>query len=506
MTDTDQIPDWPCPTIVLAEDGTVPVDGIRLQPPSALDQAATRRWVLAHVAEQYQQLQRPIRVTAREPDGREFPLILHPDGTTEAAPAIPSPRDKTARRPAARGSGGDPDSRRGLIAAGLFVVGVLAVAGIGYAVVNSGNSQPAPTAAPVAVRSTAPLLPPGANLPVPAPPGWTTRAVWAVPISSDSTPAVAPDGTIVALPPGRNLTVLDPATGATRWQTRLPDAASGTVLVTRIDGQMVAAIVSSERIDYWPLDPAAHPHRLVSLPTQASVSVLGDSPLVSLPDQTAGVITGGRLQTFDVPVGYTPLAANGAAVTAASAAGQWLTLTPGQAPSTPRRMAPPASGATLIRVLGIDGHRLAGVWAAGTQQAAVVYDAGTGSALASARIATGLETATACSSGPLVSLGGLLLDTEAHASGTGPVSSQCRAASGHLYLQDQSGTWYSVTSTHDSTALAPDAALPVGIAAGHALVTSDKIDQHLLYALQAGSSSVPGSGAASVATPNPAGQ
>ncbi|MFF4652542.1 hypothetical protein [Streptomyces sp. NPDC001380] len=479
-----EVPDWPCPTVAVDAHGRVQVDGIAVPVPGDVPPDGVRPWILRHVAERHQRLGRPIRVTAVDPDGTRWPMVVHPDGTAVQAPAPPAGR--RLRRVTAAPPRPGRSQARGLAAAAVFTAAALGLGALGL-VLTSGGHHPdqAPQGPAAPPRPTAP---PGANLPVPAPPGWTTRARWAVALAPYSRPAVAPDGSAVAvLTPDRRLAVLDPATGGERWSTGLPAGADGTLVLTRIDGTPVAALLAGARLYSWPLDGPAHPRTTVTLPDTAAVSVLGTSPLVSLPDQTAGVVSAGGLRTLDVPVGATALAADGTTVTAAAPSGRWLTLTPGRRPGRPRTMAPPARGARLLRVVGLDGRRLAGLWQTGDRQQAAVYDTATGRILARAAApGGGLEQATACVGTGLVALGPLVLDTAAHTSRTGPAAAvRCAAAGGRIYLQDAAQTWYDTTASA-STPLPAGAAVPVGVAAGQALVVADKLQQHLLYALLPG--------------------
>ena len=520
MTSTDPatVPDWPSPTVQLRADGTVQVDGISIPVPQHLPEDQVRRWAVTHVAAQYKRLGRPIRVTAVDPDGTTYPLIVHADGTTSEAAPIDGPRRRgllprarTAPRTPGKAAPGKPGPRdasrtRGLIAAGGFLGGVALIAAVVVVIASSGGAHDTSQAPqqPTAAASTSPPGP--AELPVPAPVGFTTHGAWAVSLAPASTPALAADGSAVAAFTANNhLAVLDPATGVVRWSTTLPAGATGTLTVSTVDGTAVVTQLTSEALYYWPLTGDQHPVTAVTLPSQAQVSYLGPSPLVSLPDQTAAVLTHGALRQLDIPVGDTALAADGTTVTAASAAGTWTQLSPGH-PATPAKtMAPPAKAARLLRVSGIDGQRLVGVWADTTgEQHATVYATATGQQLATATAPTGLDQASVCASGDLVVLGDLVLDTSTHTARNGVTATSCAAATGRLYVQDDTGTWYDTSAATD-TPLPSGAAAPIGIADGRALVVADKLDQHLLYALNPGANSG-ASGGATVSTPTAAGQ
>ncbi|MEU7222341.1 PQQ-binding-like beta-propeller repeat protein [Streptomyces chrestomyceticus] len=518
-TDPATVPAWPAPVVRLTGQGTVEVDGVSLRLPQGLDGADARRWAVQHVAGKYARLGRPIRVTAIEPDNTRIPLIVHPDGTVQAAPEEPSARRRGLPRPAARKGGpslakkpADQDATntsqaRGLIAAGAFL-GVIAL--IAVIVLTAGGSGD-PTQAPhTRTRATAsgPATPPPANLPKPAPDGWTSRAAWSVPISTDVTPAVAPDGTTALVTDQGDLAVLDPATGITRWSAEL-SSAYGALVFTRIDDQDVIALSTGQTLHYWPLAGTQHPRTTVKLPSSGgTLSYAGDSPLAALDPATAGIITKGAVRTVDLPAKATALAAQGTSVLAADGAGHVWSLAPGQNPGTGLSLQPPGGGAHLTRVLGIDSKRLVGVWQTDANTIATVYAAHTGKPLATAKAGKDIDTTTVRAAGDLVAVGPLLLNTAdgsgREVTGTTPKA----AAGGRIYALDQQQRIHALAAGSDTVIGGDDVALPLGIAHRRALVVADKLGQRRLYALNPGPSSqapAPGS-SGQVEPPHPPGQ
>ncbi|MFL4496490.1 PQQ-binding-like beta-propeller repeat protein [Streptomyces sp. VTCC 41912] len=516
--DPATVPAWPAPEVRLTGQGLVEVDGVSLRLPQGLDGADARRWAVQHVASKYARLGRPIRVTAIETDGARIPLIVHPDGTVQAVPEetparrglrlpAPAPR-KGSTNPGEKPEAAGKSQARGLIAVAVFLG---AIALIGVVILNIAGGDPA-QAPNTRTRATAsgPATPPPANLPRPAPEGWTTRAAWSLPVSADVSPAVAPNGTVATVTDKGELAVLDPATGITRWTAELPDGAYGALVFTRIDGRAVLALSSGQTLHYWPLDGSRHPHTTVDLPSSGgTVTFAGDSPLVALDEATAGVISKGQVRTVDLPAKATALAANGTTVLAANGAGHIWSLTPGQKDlGKGQQLAPPANGARLNRVVGIDGRRLAGVWQNGSTIIATAYDAHTGKPLAAAKAGQDADTSTMRVTGDLVAIGPLLLNTAdgsgRYVTGTTPKA----AAGGRIYAIDQQQRTHALAAGTDTVIGGDDVALPLGVAAGRALVVADKLGQRTLYALTPGTGGqqpLPGS-SGQVDPPQPPGQ
>lgn len=367
-----------------------------------------------------------------------LPADRPPDGTVQAAPEEAPTRRRGLRLPApaprkggvnlGKNPGEQPDAAgksqtKGLIAAGVFL-GVIAL--IAVVILNAGGSGDVTQAPNTRTRATAsgPATPPPANLPKPAPDGWTTRAAWSLPVSTDVTPAVAPNGTVATVTDKGELAVLDPDTGVTRWTAELEDGASGALVFTRIDGRDVLALSTGQTLHYWPLDGAQHPRTTVNLPaTGGTISFAGDSPLANLDEATAGVISKGKVRNVDLPVKATALAASGTSVLAADGTGHVWHLSPDQKkPGKGLKLQPPGAGkakgkkgkgasAQLTRVLGVDSKRLAVIWQTGNSTIATVYDAHSGKQLAAAKAGQDVDTSTVRSTGDLVAIGPLLLNT-----------------------------------------------------------------------------------------------
>ncbi|GAA3511097.1 MinD/ParA family ATP-binding protein [Georgenia daeguensis] len=95
---TTPVPDWPhVGAIARPDGGEVTINGT--SHPVAGDSVATvRQAILAKVAETARSVNRPVKVTATDPDG-SWPLIVHPDGHVEAGeqPEIEARRTRRTR-------------------------------------------------------------------------------------------------------------------------------------------------------------------------------------------------------------------------------------------------------------------------------------------------------------------------------------------------------------------------------------------------------------------------
>ncbi len=344
-----EVPTFPCPVVVLGAehaeiDGKPVPTGDSEQDPRA---AATA--VLVAQARRLRGQQGAIRATVRAADsGVVWQAIV--TGGGELFDATPAPG-------AARSGWG----RWRLLAVGLAVTALLAVATV---VVVASNRTPPP-----AVAAAAPPPPTGTPTPYPSlpPPGYGGQADWSAPIAAGSVPVLTADGRIVTVTGtagSPTVAVLDPATGVPVWSAELPRAAASTssgggLHLSRIDGHPVVAVTASSTVDWWALD-GEHTAGSVSLPSGASVSFAGDSPLVSEPGQRAATITTGHLVERAVPAGSVALGATGATIVAANSVGQVWRLGVGtaDAPPPPVTVPTPAGAGALASITGYAGVSL----------------------------------------------------------------------------------------------------------------------------------------------------
>jgi len=345
-----EVPTFPCPVVVLGAehaeiDGKPVPTGDSEQDPRA---AATA--VLVAQARRLRGQQGAIRATVRAADSDVVWQAIVTGGG-ELFDATPAPG-------AARSGWG----RWRLLAVGLAVTALLAVATV--VVVVASNRTPPP-----AVAAAAPPPPTGTPTPYPSlpPPGYGGQADWSAPIAAGSVPVLTADGRIVTVTGtagSPTVAVLDPATGVPVWSAELPRAAASTssgggLHLSRIDGHPVVAVTASSTVHWWALD-GEHTAGSVSIPSGASVSFAGDSPLVSEPGQRAATITTGHLVERAVPAGSVALGATGATIVAANSVGQVWRLGVGtaDAPPPPVTVPTPTGAGLLASITGYAGVSL----------------------------------------------------------------------------------------------------------------------------------------------------
>ena len=338
-----EVPTFPCPVVVLGAehaeiDGKPVPTGDSEQDPRA---AATA--VLVAQARRLRGQQGAIRATVRAADSDVVWQAIV-TGNGELFDATPAPGTARSRWGGWR-----------LIAACAGAVLVLAVATV--AVVASNGT------APPAVATAAPPPATGTPTPYPSlpPPGYGGQADWSARIAAGSSPVLAADGTIVTVTGtagSPSLAVLDPATGVPVWSAALPRAAAtsssgGGLHLSRIDGHPVVMVAASGTLDWWTLD-GDHTTGSVSIPSGASVSFAGDSPLVSEAGQRAATITGGSLVERAVPAGAVALGATGTTIVAANSVGQvWrLGVATAEAPPAPVTVPTPPGAGPVASIAG----------------------------------------------------------------------------------------------------------------------------------------------------------
>jgi len=342
-----EVPAFPCPQVVLGAD-YAEIDGDRV--PLGDDEADPRAAATAVLVAQARQLRRgehgAIRAQVRAADSDVVWQAIV-TGNGDLFDATPAP-----------GTTGSGWGRWRLIAVGIAAVLVLAVATV--AVVASNRTDP-----PVAVTAAPPPLT-GTPTPYPSlpPPGYGGRADWSAPILAQSVPLIASDGSIITATgtaSSARLAVLDPATGAPLWSTSLPRDASTSssdtgLHLSQIDGHPVVTARTSDGLVWWALD-GVHTAGSVSIPTGATVSFAGASPLVTEPGQHAATITGGQLVDRAVPAGSVALGATGATIVTANSVGQvWrLGAATAETPPAPVTVPTPGGAGPLASIAGYAG-------------------------------------------------------------------------------------------------------------------------------------------------------
>lgn len=499
--DPDSVPDWPHPVVAVHPEG-IDIDGqpVQLPPGIAPESAQARQFALREVAARYAGLNRPVKVRARDPDGTGWDLIVTPDGSVAPVsdepaeyPGGKAPRRKGGRRRARpRGGGraggqGGPDKRRGLVAVGVFFAAVV-VLGVGaFALTHRGGGPIAPP------EHTAASTPPPANLPVPPPPGFQSRATWVVPMTENTSVAVTPDHQVALTNGDGDLEVRDVATGVLRWKASLPINSSGELHATTIDGHGVLAFGETSKLLYWRLDDPQHVQHSVELPEGAQTSFTGPSPLVVLPDQTAAYVTGDQAKLVDVPVGATAVSSTDSSVLAVNGKGKLWTLKSGTgAPPPPVQLHLPRKGARLLRATPVPNGMFLVAWRYGSTRMVILYvtpggpERGRKALLGGSldNVGTGLDSEVnlASDDGSVVTMGDMVVFPNVPRAYTINGLNTATAVNGHVYGSDQTGGWVDVTAK-GTRKLAGQSSAPSAVDGDVALVAAQKLNETLLYAL-----------------------
>jgi hypothetical protein len=429
-----------------------------------------------------------IRVRAVDAAGNVHPMVVRADGT---AFDLTPPTPRVATRPT------------WWLPAAAFAIAVVLGAGV-VTTVAVIRSDAAP-AAPAGVSTPTPLVGAGANLPIPAPPGYAQQATWAVPVDPQVAPVPTADGDLLAKTTNGDLVLLDAATGRRLWSGNN----GGDKLHTFVaDGQSIAVSSTGQQLSLWalpdkeskatpgaPVDPVT-----VALPSQATVSYDGATPLVTLPDQTAALVTSAGLTRVDVPVGATALAATSTSVIAAGTDGFWYALTPDAQPAAKQLAAPAGTPGVLVRTIAAGGTHLAGVWDTGTPmqpaQRVVLYDLRTGRAVADEAGTPGVDLTQAAvihqEGGSRLTLGAVLIDygSAAVVVDLGAAFTPKTLTNGHVYgaidraSSDVRITGHAATfSTMTETDPGKTPVEPVATTATTAYIAANKVEKYLLYAV-----------------------
>ncbi len=502
----------PCPRVVLHTDHLT-VDGRRIEPaPGQTPRAAAT----AHLRE--------LAISLRGADGAVRAMVVHED-SQQAKNEIVTGRGEVYDDtepfdvPSFTGAASLPRRRpsRKLLFGAAAVAGIVVAATvIGVAVSRSSES---------AAATALPYSPSPTEYPLPAPAGYSQRADWSAPIAAKSIPAVASTGQVIALRAGE-VVALDARTGALAWSSALPaDAAAaaeaGGTRLSLIDGAESLVAGSEQKLWWWPVSGATHDVHSVDLPSGATVTFAGSTPLATAPDQHAQLIADGRLRDYVVPPGAVAMAGQDDAIIAANSAGQVWTLTPATAtqPAAPWQVPAPAGANALQAPAGFiapfgggDPARhgvLVLLWYtpdANTRQVSAV-DVTSHAELASAvRVPAAAVAAAAVAHSPHGVLGLF-----------GPVL--VNADTGQLYAIDSSlarsllDTAAYGLAKDVASAVAPDGrvspagtgVLPVGVSGGMAVVLGSPQEGGTVYGLPARDSAAPSAESVPAAPLNAAG-
>lgn len=389
----------------------------------------------------------------------------------------------------AKGGGGRRRNGRLLLAGGGVLVAVLA---FGTAlVVVLAQQQPATPA----VAATGPA-PTGTPAPYPQlpPPGFSGRADWSAAIGGQSEPVITTAGQVVTVSPtttDRTLDVRDPRTGIPVWSAALPSG-MGTggqgLRLSVLDGQESVVATTPSSLAWWPVEGPDHTPRTVALPTGATVSYAGSTPLVTWPGQHAGLITHGTLTDAAAPAGSVAVGATDSTIVATNSVGQLWRLTAATATSLPAPIATAqrVAGATALEsVAGYAAPHPASTtpellvltWYTADPATRVVslLDATTGAAVgASVTVARSAVTSSgwrASEHNTIGTLGQVLVDVTAPAVHTLP-DGWATTAITETHVYGTSNTTTLVADATGATTPTGSGVIPLGTADGLAVVTA----------------------------------
>lgn len=491
--DPSLVPVFPVLTVELTADGgarlngrTLPVEPSQSPSDVAMEAAAAEARLMPgdHGA---------VRVRGVGPDGRVFPLVVRADGAVFELPTATSDAPRT--RP--------PWLLPAITSAVALALGGAAIGAVAVA------RDDAP---PAAVVTTPPPLPgAGANLPVPAPPGYSQRATWAVPISERVTPVATGSGDLLAVDTDGDLVLLDDQTGRVVWSGQ-DGPASGELHLLNAEGGELVATATARAVTLWPLAqaatgsgpaPTAGPRAaaplVVPLPSGASASFDGSAPLVTLADQTAAIITQGALDLVDVPVGASAVSADSDSVVAVSITGTLYDLVPGADEAVARELArPPGADPRPVRSLGAGADHVIVVWSTGDRQWVVLHDVATGAIAAYGATSADLTRAKVVrqQGAGRLTIGPVLVTYGNQDDLVLPLPADLQPevlTAGHVYgdLERESvdarttaeGVAVREIPVDQLTTPGSPTPFPIATSPTHAYVTASKVEQYLLHAV-----------------------
>lgn len=287
-----------------------------------------------------------VRVVATTSDGNTYRMVVHADGR-----AWDLPEPKAKKRPAWV----MPTAAAGAVTVLALVTGGLAL---------SGRND---TQAPALAVSSATPTPSGTptELPVLAPDGWVTHALWSSPelAREDLVPLVY-QGLVIVPTADSRLVAINASTGGLAWASTLSRSglAAGPVVTQLGNGPSIVGQSGTDLL-WWPLGGAKEP-RTIALPQGATVTFNGAGPLVQLEGQKSAVLdSSGNIQRRVIPAGSVALAANqNGTVTTASDTGLWWHSTNATTAVDGAPLARPKAGAKPLKVAGYAGHHLVMLW------------------------------------------------------------------------------------------------------------------------------------------------
>lgn len=453
--------------IVIAADdlsAEVFIDGSRHVVHGA-DAKATRRAALDYVTDHAARIGRPVIIEARDVYGVQR-LEALPRGVIRSIPQIPPP--------APRNSGKQSGSRTGVVlalaAAGLAVVVLVVVSvvlvvprylpGFGTQAAPSQQAPETPDTIPFEARS--------------APPGFSSEALWRIPVTEGTRPAVSDDGSRVAfIGADGKLAVAGPE-GKRLWEADLPIQPAeieGAVRFVKNDDQWEVAIAGTGKLWIWSADGSGPTE--YKLPKDGVVTFAGTAPLVTT-DKKAMVPREGELLEVKVPKGTGGMLVVGDEVLLAAADGPWYWAAPGEEPAKVTAKEPKSADG-LDRVITASERYVIVRWQSEKEDRVILaaHDARDGSVFAETEITAGeLADATWIEGETVAAYGPILTDLESGQTQVLPGFTPLNAVAGVVYGELEEDQ-VAVNAAGEVTPMEPDTARPWGLLDGHAVVMAD---------------------------------
>lgn len=423
-----------------------------------------------------------VRVRAVDGDSTtEHRFVVTVSGQT-----YPLPED-TAATPA------PPRMRRRILIVATAMAGCV-VLGLGGTVAYRITHAPEPTATP-----TWQLPHAGANIPVVLPPGTAEQAAWATPVDASATVTQISTSRVLTTGTDGNLIALDARTGKTVWHGKGAPAGNAIGHLSQIGSAQVFASDSGGSLSAWVLSdirPGRVSPQQVKIPSGATVTYDGSTPLVDLGDQTAATITtAGRLRRVDVPITASVILATNSAVIATNGTRWWSIDRRNVATEHPLPRPTGTTGAAS-RVVGLDASHILAIWqgAAASNGVAAVIDLARNQVTASAALPSGAVPSQTdvlhAPTGDVAAIGDVVVryGTRPAISVTDGFTPSVITADAVYGLQQSTPVTAAITDARTlcgqpfTATTIRQRVLPGAVTAGHVFVVAEKVDATYLYA------------------------
>ncbi len=341
--DPNTVPAFPVYTLALDERGRLTLDGFTIHVPVGDDPVQAGHRLVAERARSEGLDAVRVRAVAQ---GHTTTLVITANGDVHTIATAP-PDDAGAPR--------RPRWAIGLIAG----LGIAAVAACGFAVAAGAGAftPPTPTASPSYTPPGA-----GARLPVYPPPGYSPDAAWSLTVRSGSEPVATSVSEAAVILEDGTISVRSLDDGKQTWRS-LTGVSGTTVELARIAGTPVLVSAAGAALTAWDLSSEQGTSQVYSFPTGGTLSVDGSAPMMTLPNQTVGIVTTDGAVTVDIPATSTAVLARQASVIAANGEQWWEVAADNTLTSYPMPVPAGVDGQPRM-IRGVDDNHIVVVWPA----------------------------------------------------------------------------------------------------------------------------------------------